>query len=213
MIDVLFGCTFCNDIIDMSSFMYFEEGNKLSERPTETREQEIVRVRSYLASQAMRRTPEQLIDALREAHQQFLQATAGIPDQLFSVAPGSDEWPAIEVLKHVCAMAAIEEQGICVVIEHGQQPAATHDIPPSFLEDATREGLLATLEASRARLITVVLQADPEAHLDVQWEGSEFGLLNWREWLLFARVHQLDHTRQMQAIATALLPQQESSAS
>ncbi len=28
--------------------------------------------------------------------------------------------------------------------------------------------------------------------------------MHWREWLLFARVHTLDHTRQIQAIAEAL---------
>ena len=28
--------------------------------------------------------------------------------------------------------------------------------------------------------------------------------MNWREWLLFARVHTLDHARQMQAITAVL---------
>ena len=58
--------------------------------------------------------------------------------------------------------------------------------------------------AYRERLIAVVLQADPQAHLDIVWGHNEFGKMNWREWLLFARVHTLDHARQMQAIAAAL---------
>jgi len=64
--------------------------------------------------------------------------------------------------------------------------------------------LLAELEALRERLIASVLQADPQAHLDITWGHREFGQMNWREWLLFARVHILDHARQMQAIAAAL---------
>jgi hypothetical protein len=30
--------------------------------------------------------------------------------------------------------------------------------------------------------------------------------MNWREWLLFARVHTLDHARQIQAIFSVLAP-------
>ena len=71
---------------------------------------------------------------------------------------------------------------------------------------ATREQLLADIERYRERLIAVVLQADPQAHLDIVWGHNEFGKMNWREWLLFARVHTLDHTHQMQAIAAALSP-------
>ena len=64
--------------------------------------------------------------------------------------------------------------------------------------------MLAKLEASRESLIALVMQADPQAHLDITWGHREFGQMNWREWLLFARVHTLDHTRQMQAIMAAV---------
>jgi hypothetical protein len=67
--------------------------------------------------------------------------------------------------------------------------------------------MLADLELSRDQLFAVVLRADPQVHLDITWGHGEFGRMNWREWLLFARVHALDHTRQMQAIATALTQQ------
>ena len=43
----------------------------MAQEKQETREEEVARVRSYLASQATRRTPEQLVEALREAHQHF----------------------------------------------------------------------------------------------------------------------------------------------
>ena len=44
----------------------------------ETREEEVARVRSYLASQAMRRTPAQIVEAVRDAHRQFLEAMATV---------------------------------------------------------------------------------------------------------------------------------------
>src|SRR6266705_4065549 len=88
----------------------------------ETREEEVARVRSYLASQAMRRTPDQLVEALREAHQQFLTATAAIPGAAFRTIPREGEWSAADVLAHVCAIAAFDERSICGVMGHGEPP-------------------------------------------------------------------------------------------
>ncbi len=176
----------------------------MTQEKQETREEEVARVRSYLASQAMRRTPEQLVEALREAHHQFLAATAAIPDAAFRTIPREGEWSAADVLAHVCAIAAFDERSICGVIEHGEQPPNVDDALEHAPTNATREQLLADIERHRERLIDVVLQADPQTHLDIVWGHNEFGNMNWREWLLFARVHTLDHARQMQAIAAEL---------
>jgi uncharacterized damage-inducible protein DinB len=176
----------------------------MNQEKRETREEEVARVRSYLASQAMKRTPEQLIDVLRDAHQQFLAVTATIPDNAFRVIPQEGEWSAADVLAHVCVIAAFDERSICGVIERGEQPKDVEDALERAPSDATREQLLAEIERYRDQLIAIVLKADPQAHLDIVWGHREFGKMNWREWLLFARVHTLDHTRQMQAIAAVV---------
>jgi hypothetical protein len=49
-----------------------------------------------------------------------------------------------------------------------------------------------------------VLRAEPTARLDGTVEHPFFGPLNWRETLLFMRLHDLDHAGQMQKIADAL---------
>ncbi len=64
----------------------------------ETREEEVARIRSYLVSQAIRRTPEQLVQALREAHHQFLAATAAIPWRMFAPSPPSMNDPSAAFL-------------------------------------------------------------------------------------------------------------------
>jgi uncharacterized damage-inducible protein DinB len=176
----------------------------MAQEKQETRAEEVARVRSYLASQAMRRTPAQLVEALREAHQQFLAATAAVPDDAFRTVPKEGEWSAADVLAHVRSIAACDERSICGVLERGEQPANVNDVLEQAPTHATREQLLADIEALRQRLIAVVLRANPQAHLDIVWGHNEFGNMNWREWLLFARVHTLDHARQMQAIAAAL---------
>src|SRR6266581_4033121 len=117
----------------------------------ETREEEVARVRSYLASQAMRRTPEQLVEALREAHRQFLAAIAAIPDAAFRTVPGEGEWSAADVLAHVRSIAALDERSICGVLERGEQPANVNDALKQAPTHATREHMLADIEALRDR--------------------------------------------------------------
>ncbi len=182
----------------------------MNQEKQETREEEVARVRSYLASQALKRTPEQLVEALREAHKQFLAATAAVPDDAFRTIPQEGEWSAADVLAHVCAIAAFDERSICSVIERGEQPKDVEDALEKAPSGATREQLLADIERYRERLIAVVLKADSQAHLNIVWGHHEFGKMNWREWLLFARVHTLDHTRQMQAITVELPAMPES---
>jgi uncharacterized damage-inducible protein DinB len=176
----------------------------MAQEKQETREEEVARVRSYLASQAMRRTPEQLVEALREAHRQFLAALSAVPDSAFRTLPKQGEWSAADVLAHVRSIAAFDERSIGGVLERGEQAPDVNDVLEQAPTRATREQLLADIEALRERLISVVLQADPQAHLDIVWGHNEFGKMNWREWLLFARVHTLDHARQLQAIAAEL---------
>ena len=62
----------------------------------------------------------------------------------------------------------------------------------------------ALLARDRAALFEHVRRADPNAHLERTIDHGMFGQLNWRETLLFLRIHDLDHARQLQAIASAL---------
>jgi hypothetical protein len=59
------------------------------------------------------------------------------------------------------------------------------------------------LERDRDTLFEHVRRADPQAGLDVMIEHGMFGQLNWREILLFTRLHDLDHAGQLQKIVAA----------
>src|SRR5258708_39477297 len=100
----------------------------MTEERQETREEEVARVRSYLASQAMRRTPTQIVEVLREAHRQFLEATAAVPDTLFRTPPEEGEWAAADVLAHVCSIAASDEPSLGAVIEREEGQSKEADI-------------------------------------------------------------------------------------
>src|SRR5260221_11384782 len=95
----------------------------MAQEKQETREEEVARVRSYLASQAMRRTPEQLVEALREAHRQFLAATAAVPDTAFRTIPAKGAWSAADVLPHGHSITALGDWSSCGGFDPGHQPA------------------------------------------------------------------------------------------
>ena len=153
----------------------------MAQERQETREQEVARVRSYLASQALRRTPAQLVETLQEAHQQFLTAVATVPDALSRTTPSEGEWSALDVLLHMYTMTAFDASTIAEVLERGEQPPDIQDAIVPAPQETTRSDLLADLERFRQQLIAVVLQAEPNAHLDIIWSHPEFGAMNLRE--------------------------------
>jgi hypothetical protein len=184
----------------------------LTEEVRETRAEEVARVRSYLASQSMRRTVAQIVEAVQQAHQQFLAAVSAVPEAHLRTAPRDGEWSTLDVILHVRTIAAMELAALTSVLVNGVKPAAIRDVLTPAPAETTREKLLADLGELRAKQLALALSADPDSHLDITWSHSEFGAMHWREWLLFARVHILDHTRQIQAIAASLAQKEETDA-
>jgi hypothetical protein len=58
---------------------------------------------------------------------------------------------------------------------------------------------------AREALFVRVLRSDPAEHPERVIEHPFFGLLSWRETLLFLRLHDLDHAGQLQKIAAGLV--------
>ena len=67
----------------------------------------------------------------------------------------------------------------------------------------TADAWVETLRRQRHTLFDRVRAADPAGRLDVTIEHPFFGPLNWRETLLFTRLHDLDHAGQLGKIAVA----------
>jgi len=176
----------------------------MTEEAQETRREEVARVRSYLASQSMRLTTAQLVETLRQAQQEFLAAVHAMPEALIRATPRAGEWSALDVILHMRTIAAMELSAFTSVLVHGVRPPDIRDMLTPASAEMTRENLLADLEGFRVQMIALVSSVAEDAYLDITWSHPEFGAMHWREWLLFARVHLLDHTRQVQAIAATL---------
>jgi hypothetical protein len=90
------------------------------------------------------------------------------------------------------------------ILDEGALPPPISDTVPggarSGLADA--EEYWQVFSARREALLERVLRAAGDENLEIKIVHNQFGPLSWREWLLFMRVHDLDHMRQLQAVTS-----------
>lgn len=163
------------------------------------------RVRSYLIAQAAKLPLPDLIEKVRNDTLPLKTAASIVPLSRFTERPGEADWSAAEVWTHILEMNEHGAAAIPAIIARGEIPPRADDV----ISGQVRAGLStgtdyhAAYLSRREGLLAAVSEARGDEHLDVHIHHSMFGDLNWREWLLFMRVHDLDHLRQLQSIAAA----------
>jgi len=163
------------------------------------------RIRGYLTAQAAKLTPAEIVEKVGVAMAQLRAAANAVPPARFNDAPAPGQWSANEVMAHVVE-AGRHFGGAVQRLLDGQPPGAPRDAPARDTTPRPLEAWWAQLELDRARLFERALTADPDARLEDTVEHPFFGPLNWRQTLLFIRLHDLDHAGQLQKIAGALTP-------
>jgi hypothetical protein len=163
------------------------------------------RIRGYLVAQAAKLSPPEIVDKVEVAMLQLRTAAAAVPPARFNDAPAPGEWSANEVMAHVVE-AGRHFGGAITRLLDGQPPGAPRDAAARDTSPRPLATWLALLEQDRAALFERVRRAGPDARLEATVEHPFFGPLNWREALLFMRLHDLDHAGQLQKIAGALSP-------
>jgi hypothetical protein len=163
---------------------------------------EDLRVRGYLQTQANKLSIPELVEKVRRDVQPLQEAAAAVPPARFFERPGPDEWSAAEVFTHILEMNERGAQAIEGILDHGTLPPPIDDVMSGAtqVDLRTAADYWRVYQARRERLLDRALRAAGDEHLDVKITHNQFGALSWREWLLFMRVHDLDHMRQLQAI-------------
>ena len=160
---------------------------------------DLERITSYLRAQSRKLSVPELVEKVRNDALQLRDALAAVPSDRFSTRPAPGEWSPNEVAAHIVTTSDLFGQAITEIVA-GREPTST---PLDVISDrvAVRTGAewWELHEANRERLFASVLGADPEAHLGKSIFHPIFGNLNWREALLFLRIHDLDHARQIEA--------------
>jgi len=165
---------------------------------------EELRIRSYLEAQGAKLTPAAVIDKVRAAMADLRAAADAVPPAHFSERPEPGEWSANEVLAHVVAAGAHFGTAIVSALDNRPQPPPTEGRGVEGAPARSAAEWCDLLARDREALFARVLRADPLAGLERPIEHGMFGPLNWRETLLFLRLHDLDHAGQLQKIAAAL---------
>ena len=161
------------------------------------------RIRGYLQAQAAKQTPAEIVAKVEAAMSDLATAARVVPAARFAERPEPQEWSANEVLAHVVAADTYFGGAVVAILEDLPTPARGQG---RGIENAPLRPANAWLEIlgrQRQSLFDRVRTADPAGRLDVTIEHPFFGPLNWRETLLFTRLHDLDHAGQLGKIAAA----------
>ena len=164
------------------------------------------RVRGYLIAQANKLSVPELVEKVRNDTVPLKQAATIVPANRLSERPAEGEWSAAEVWTHILEMNEHGARAIPAIIERAELPERVSDTisGETRAELETGEQYYAAYLRRREELLARVLEANGDEHLDMKINHTMFGDLSWREWLLFMRVHDLDHLRQLQNIAATL---------
>ena len=159
------------------------------------------RIRGYLQGQGAKLSPADVIEKVQAAMADLRRAALAVPAGRFEERPAPEEWSGNEVLAHVVAAGRFFGDQIVAVLDGRPRTDLSRDWPP--VARHTADEWSSILDRDRTALFDRVRAADPQAHLGETIEHRMFGPLNWRETLLFMRLHDLDHAGQLQKIAAA----------
>jgi hypothetical protein len=166
--------------------------------------EEEARIRSYLEAQGAKLSPAAIIEKVRAAMAELRAAAGSVPPARFHDRPEPAEWSGNEVMAHVVDAGNHFGDQIVRALDGLPPVESSRDRSEKLPPRHTAPEWCSILERDREALFERVLRADPTARLDKRIEHGMFGTLNWRETLLFLRLHDLDHARQLEKNAAAL---------
>jgi hypothetical protein len=164
------------------------------------------RIRSYLIAQANKLSIPELVDKVRTDSSALREAGAAVPAAKFDQRPVEGEWSAAEVWTHVLQMSEHGAAAITGILNEGKAPERARDEISGETRSALgdSEAYWQAYLAVREPLYDRVAKAAGDEHSGIKINHPMFGDFTWREWFLFMRVHDLDHMRQLQQIASSV---------
>ncbi len=162
-------------------------------------DEEAARIRGYLQAQAAKLPVPEIMAKVRADLGQLKAALDAFPVGRWEERPAEGEWSGNEVAAHLASSSKAVALGIVQAVEEGTRPGRIRDVMERTDERRAPGDWWTQFDSDREELFARLATAKGDEHLDVVWEHPMFGELNWREWLLFTRLHDLDHARQLQA--------------
>ncbi len=166
------------------------------------------RVKSYV-EHTVSKGQESIREAVQKGHDQLIGLLDGMTEGQATFKPGPDDWCVLEVMQHVVTA----KRGIarlCVALARGETPRGIGGEGEDEEQDGVMRDRFASLADARSAaaaahhdLLAFVDSLAPETDLEARYAHFLFGPLNCREWAAFQRVHDADHTNQVQQIKSS----------
>jgi hypothetical protein len=143
---------------------------------------------------------------VQRGHDALFSALADLSEEQARHKPSADDWSVLELMAHVVTTKLIVV-GLCRNLAEGHWPPG---IGSEFEEERLQDGVTVrtfpTLAAARAAaqaahddLLAFIRERFETADTETRFKHFVFGRLNAREWAIFQRIHDGDHTPQIAA--------------
>ncbi|MEX2247288.1 MAG: DinB family protein [Dehalococcoidia bacterium] len=164
---------------------------------------------SFIREQGARSNGE--IEAVvQEGQDALLAAIAGLSDGQASFKPSDGEWSILDAMAHVVTTKQVVV-ALCGNLGRGERPPG---IGPEWEEERAQDGITAVsfttiadaraaAQAAHGELLALIRAFDASTNLEVRFRHYIFGALNAREWSVFQRIHDGDHTPQIERLMVA----------
>ncbi len=166
--------------------------------------EEQLRIRSYLQAQAAKLSVADLMGKVRADSEQLAAAALAASAVDANTRPAPGGWSVNEVLEHLRETSRRVNAGMLSAARGGAQPSGLADALSAATESRSPAAWVDVIRAEREVAFARLAPLNGDENLEIRWSHPFFGDLNWREWLLFLRLHDLDHANQVREIAIAL---------
>jgi hypothetical protein len=181
------------------------DGTKVMSMPDETRDWVI----SFVRENA-RKSPSEMEEVVQEGQRELLAALEGVSEAQAGYKPGADDWSILELVAHEVSVKQVIGT-LAGTLRNGELPPG---FGPHFEEAKAQDGFIVTrfdtlaqareaAQAAHDTIVTLVRGIDGSVNTDITFRHYYFGAFNAREWPIFLRIHDGDHTATIGKIKAA----------
>ena len=179
-----------------------EDGARSATISDEQRTAAVAYVREHGA-----KPPAEIEAIVKEGYDGVLRALEGVSETQAAHKPDGGDWSILELLAHVVSAQRVIRT-LAVSLASGALPEG---FGPQWEEAAAQDGITivrfdtladarAALQAAHDDWLAYIRGIDGATNTDVTFRHYIFGAFNAREWAVFQRVHDINHTPQIYEI-------------
>lgn len=137
---------------------------------------------------------------VQEGHDALIGSLEGLSDEQARFKPAPDQWSILELMDHVVTI----KRFLVVLCQHMSEGAWPPGLTEAWQEEALQDGATTrrftsiaeareAADAAHGALLAFLEGVTPEMDTAKTFTHFLFGPMNFREWVVFERIHDGDH--------------------